>query len=92
MAEMFGRLPLRMRSYIKHILSVPGAASAYNSDNSILLRGNDASNMSPLTLYGHETGHSLDSNAYGLSTEFSSMFSFPSTQNVSRLDANLLDC
>jgi hypothetical protein len=60
MAEHFGKLPVRMRSYIRHIISVPGTASAYNSANNILIRAGP----SPMTIYGHETGHSLDADAF----------------------------
>lgn len=72
LAEMFGRLPVRMRSYLKHLVAVPGVASASTSDSTVVIVGGA---VLKITVYGHEIGHILDSHAFeGYQTGFSGMF------------------
>ena len=61
MIDTFGRIPARMRSYIKHVMAFPGGNSAFNGANSIALFGTTAKSISVMI---HEIGHSLDGNAY----------------------------
>lgn len=59
MIDIFGRLPVEMRSYIRHIIAVPGPKSAGSSGDNISMKGNIG-----ITVYVHESAHSLDSHAF----------------------------
>ncbi|KAL1868222.1 hypothetical protein VTK73DRAFT_3784 [Phialemonium thermophilum] len=63
MIDRFGRVPLQMREYIRHISHYPGAlngaAAATNSGDNIAV-GGDSMQMAILA---HEISHSLDSHA-----------------------------
>lgn len=62
MIDTFGRIPARMRSYIRHVIAIPGEGnSAFNGENSIALFGTTPKSISVMI---HEIGHSLDVNAY----------------------------
>jgi len=60
MIDVFGRLPVRVRGFVRHMVAVPGADSAYNDADNILIQGNGAHP----TLFAHEAGHSVDGNAF----------------------------
>jgi hypothetical protein len=57
--DIFGRLPVRMRSFIRHLVFIPGNTSAgSNGDNTLMVGNVD------ITVFTHEIGHSLDSHAF----------------------------
>ncbi|KAL4807440.1 hypothetical protein BDV18DRAFT_151478 [Aspergillus unguis] len=59
----FGRVPVKMRSWVRHLLTIPGANWAFNSNGNIALSGTTDKNLDVIL---HETGHSLDLlGAYG---------------------------
>jgi hypothetical protein len=60
MAQQFGRLPIQMREWIRHVVDVPGENGwAFETDGVItFIRPVDHM----LTAIIHETGHSLDGN------------------------------
>ncbi|OAA60014.1 Metallopeptidase, catalytic domain protein [Cordyceps fumosorosea ARSEF 2679] len=59
MTELFGRLPVRMRQFIRHIIALPGQRSAGSAGDNIQMNGD-----CEITVFIHETGHSLDSHAF----------------------------
>ncbi|KAI4250142.1 MAG: hypothetical protein L6R40_000314 [Gallowayella cf. fulva] len=62
LADLFGRVPVRSRSYIRHVLSIPDAyGNAYNVGDNIALKQIGADGLEVLI---HEVGHSLDAHAY----------------------------
>lgn len=61
MIDIFGRLPVNMRSYIRHIIALPGTESAGSSGDNIAIVGT----AGKLSIFAHEIGHSLDCHAYG---------------------------
>ena len=67
-----------MRSYIRHILLLPGYDHAFNDGGNIALFGNTPKSMSVMV---HEIGHSLTAEAYGGDGNFHGklILSFPST-------------
>ncbi|KAL8730865.1 MAG: hypothetical protein Q9166_003792 [cf. Caloplaca sp. 2 TL-2023] len=62
LADLFGRVPVHARQWIKHVVSLPDdGGSAYMSDNSIVMQ---QINEHGFEVFLHETGHSLDASAY----------------------------
>lgn len=59
MTELFGRMPVRMRQFIRHIIALPGQRSAGSAGDNIQMNGD-----CEITVFIHETGHSLDSHAF----------------------------
>ncbi|KAM3497257.1 hypothetical protein MY10362_009389 [Beauveria mimosiformis] len=59
MTELFGRLPVRMRQYVRHVIALPGQRSAGSAGDNIQMNGD-----CEITVFIHETGHSLDSHAF----------------------------
>ncbi|KAL2871414.1 uncharacterized protein BJX67DRAFT_377189 [Aspergillus lucknowensis] len=57
LVDTFGRMPVRMRSWVRHILTIPGDNWAFNSNGNIAFSGTTSSNLDVCL---HETGHSLD--------------------------------
>ena len=60
MIDNFGRMPVRMRDYVRHIIALPGQKSAGSNGDNIAFFG--TSNV--ISIFIHETAHSLDSHAY----------------------------
>ncbi|KAA8649363.1 uncharacterized protein ATNIH1004_005264 [Aspergillus tanneri] len=61
--DIFGRLPVRMRDWVRHVMTVPGNDYAFNLNGNIVFSGRTSTNMDVAI---HETGHSLDLlKAYG---------------------------
>ncbi|EEA25516.1 hypothetical protein TMatcc_006255 [Talaromyces marneffei ATCC 18224] len=61
--DIFGRLPVAMRSWVRHVITIPSDNYAYNSNGNIAFFGTTSGNMDVAI---HETGHSLDLlGAYG---------------------------
>ncbi|KAI5792554.1 hypothetical protein DFH27DRAFT_517103 [Peziza echinospora] len=60
MVEIFGRMPVKSRQFVRHIISIPGVISAGSSGDNIVLRGTGPNLM---TVFIHETAHSMDSHA-----------------------------
>ncbi|KAF8428524.1 hypothetical protein EV426DRAFT_543398 [Tirmania nivea] len=65
MINIFGRMPVRMRQYVRHMLAVPGVISAGSSGDNIVLKGTGPNLM---TVFVHETAHSMDSHAIPATT------------------------
>ncbi|KAL7940949.1 hypothetical protein V8C42DRAFT_200998 [Trichoderma barbatum] len=57
--DIFGRLPVRMRSFVRHMLFIGGNKSAGSSGDNVLMVG-----AVDVTVFIHEIGHSLDSHAF----------------------------
>ncbi|KAL4881635.1 hypothetical protein BJY04DRAFT_218079 [Aspergillus karnatakaensis] len=57
LVDTFGRVPARMRSWVRHVLTIPGDNWAFNSNGNIAFSGTTSSNLDVAL---HETGHSLD--------------------------------
>ncbi|KAL5043456.1 hypothetical protein BDW71DRAFT_188118 [Aspergillus fruticulosus] len=63
LVDTFGRVPVRMRSWVRHVLTIPGDNWAFNSNGNICFSGTTSQNLDVAL---HETGHSLDLlGAYG---------------------------
>lgn len=62
MVDIWGRLPVRSRSYLRHVLALPGERSGINYGVDMVLTGD--AQKAP-TLWVHETAHSLDYYANG---------------------------
>ncbi|KKK12048.1 hypothetical protein P175DRAFT_0521442 [Aspergillus ochraceoroseus IBT 24754] len=61
--DIFGRLPVRTRSWVRHVMTIPGNDWAFNSNGNIAFSGKTAGNIDVAI---HESGHSLDLlGAYG---------------------------
>ncbi|KAL6849642.1 hypothetical protein ACO1O0_009185 [Amphichorda felina] len=58
-AELWGKLPVRMRGYVRHMVFLPGENSAGSSGDNVQMNGD-----LPITVYVHETAHSLDGHAF----------------------------
>lgn len=59
MIDLFGRMPVHMREYIRHVIALPGSKSAGSSGDNIQMNG-----AVGITVFVHETGHSLDSHGF----------------------------
>ncbi|KAL8842394.1 MAG: hypothetical protein Q9170_000522 [Blastenia crenularia] len=59
MIDLFGRLPVKTRSYVRHMIALPdpNGGHAYNSNGNIALFNRVNGD---LTVFVHESGHSLD--------------------------------
>ncbi|KAL8868267.1 MAG: hypothetical protein Q9174_005100 [Haloplaca sp. 1 TL-2023] len=69
-AELFSRIPVASRSFVRHVLTVPGASEAgANSDGDIVFENLSSDDVATII---HEVGHSLDKFAYGEQLSFSS--------------------
>lgn len=78
--EIFSRIPVRARSHVKGAISLPGSKNNYAfNHNNYLVIVNVPNALSNISVYLHETGHSLDVNAYADSK--------PRLSNSSRWDA-----
>ncbi|KAL0253211.1 hypothetical protein SLS55_010183 [Diplodia seriata] len=60
MIDLFGRLPVKMRSMIRHLAAIPGNAWAYNSGDNLLFSGTTGR----ISVFAHEVGHSMDYHGY----------------------------
>ena len=60
MVDLWGRVPVRMRDYVRHLVALPGQRSAGSNGDNIAFNG--PANV--ISIFVHETGHSLDSHAY----------------------------
>ncbi|QKX57523.1 uncharacterized protein TRUGW13939_04637 [Talaromyces rugulosus] len=78
----FSQLPVAMRSWVRHVLTMPGDDSAYNANGNIAFFGGTSGSVDVAL---HETGHSLDLlGAYGdqLSTSQDWLDSYDQDSNV----------
>ncbi|RFU73335.1 hypothetical protein TARUN_8917 [Trichoderma arundinaceum] len=57
--DLFGRLPVRMRQFVRHLVFIPGNKSAGSNGDNVLMVG-----PVDITVFAHEIGHSLDSHAF----------------------------
>ncbi|GAP92152.1 putative conidiation-specific protein [Rosellinia necatrix] len=57
--DTFGKLPVHFRSFVRHMVFLPGAESAGSNGDNVQMNGN-----LPITVYIHETGHSVDSHGF----------------------------
>lgn len=63
MARQFGKMPIQMRQWVRHVVDLPDTARHAYEVNGIVTFFNPGENM--MTVIVHETGHSLDlSGAY----------------------------
>ncbi|KAK5994164.1 Conidiation-specific protein 13 [Cladobotryum mycophilum] len=70
MIEVFGRLPVRIRDYVRTTIAMPGPRSAYTySDLGDNIYFGDFQNYP--TLFVHEIGHTMDNNVYHKGSDFS---------------------
>lgn len=53
--DAFGKMPVRFRSFVRHMLFVPGTESAGSSGDNVRMNGD-----LPITVFIHETAHSFD--------------------------------
>ncbi|KAH0548026.1 hypothetical protein GP486_008232, partial [Trichoglossum hirsutum] len=60
MIDLFGRMPVRMRSFVRHLVAMPGGQSAGSNGDNIQLFGT----ANVISIFVHETGHGLDSHAF----------------------------
>ncbi|KAI5782351.1 hypothetical protein DFH27DRAFT_280189 [Peziza echinospora] len=60
MIETFGRMPVRVRQFVRHITAIPGVLSAGSSGDNIVVKGTGPNLM---TIFIHEAAHSMDSHA-----------------------------
>ncbi|KAL1639137.1 hypothetical protein SLS58_008224 [Diplodia intermedia] len=60
MIDLFGRLPVKMRSMVRHLAAIPGNPWAYNSGDNLLFSGT----VGRISVFAHEVGHSMDSHGY----------------------------
>ncbi|KAF2760472.1 hypothetical protein EJ05DRAFT_285729 [Pseudovirgaria hyperparasitica] len=67
MAELFGKLPVRHRSFVRHLSAAGGDSGAYSSGDNVFMAGDSSL---AVTVYGHEVGHSLDAHFFGNETGF----------------------
>lgn len=71
MVDLFGRIPVRARSYVRHIVAMRGQGrAAYSGGDNIALFG-DSHQMS---IFIHEVAHSLDGHAVPGKSPFNSEF------------------
>ncbi|KAM7203798.1 hypothetical protein V8F20_003804 [Naviculisporaceae sp. PSN 640] len=73
MVNQFGRLPVKMRNYVRHVISVPygGGAHAWSGVGDVMFRGS-VSDAAALTVWIHEIGHCIDNhNGVGGNSDFS---------------------
>lgn len=60
MIDLWGRLPVRMRDYVRHLIALPGTRSAGSNGDNIVFYG--PANV--ISIFVHEVAHSLDSHAF----------------------------
>ncbi|KAH7106136.1 hypothetical protein BKA62DRAFT_688974 [Auriculariales sp. MPI-PUGE-AT-0066] len=54
--ELFGRLPVHERQWVRHVMAVPGGGSAYMSNADVVFQGP----VGTPSVFQHETGHAVD--------------------------------
>lgn len=59
MVDTFGRVPVGLRSYIRHMIALPGTESAGSAGDNVQMNGN-----LEITVYVHEIAHSVDGHAF----------------------------
>ncbi|KAK4217764.1 hypothetical protein QBC37DRAFT_479401 [Rhypophila decipiens] len=73
MINQFGRLPVKMRNYVRHVISIPtgGGAHAWSGVGDIMIRG-AVTTAQALTVWIHEIAHCIDNhNGPGGTSDFS---------------------
>ncbi|KAH7106114.1 hypothetical protein BKA62DRAFT_688889 [Auriculariales sp. MPI-PUGE-AT-0066] len=56
MIDLFGRLPVHERQWIRHVIAVPGGGSAYMSTADVVFQGP----VGTPSVFQHEVGHAVD--------------------------------
>lgn len=56
MIDLFGRLPVHERQWVKNVIAVPGGGSAYMSNGIVVFQGP----VGTPSVFQHETGHAVD--------------------------------
>ncbi|CAM1510704.1 Fc.00g010390.m01.CDS01 [Cosmosporella sp. VM-42] len=57
--DTWGRLPVHFRSFVRHMLFLPGTASAGSAGDNVQMNGNLG-----ISVYTHETAHSMDGHGF----------------------------
>lgn len=57
--DIWGKVPVRMRSFVRHMVFLPGDASAGSSGDNVQMNGDLG-----ITVFIHENAHSLDPHAF----------------------------
>lgn len=56
MIDLFGRLPVHERQWVRHVIAVPGGGSAYMSSADVVFQGP----VGTPSVFQHEVGHAVD--------------------------------
>ncbi|EJD53722.1 hypothetical protein AURDEDRAFT_110488 [Auricularia subglabra TFB-10046 SS5] len=56
MIDLFGRLPVHERQWVRHVIAVPGGGSAYMSNADVVFQGP----VGTPSVFQHEVGHAVD--------------------------------
>ncbi len=64
MIDIFGRLPVHERQYIRHVVAIPGLNSAYMSNGNVVFKGS----VGAPSVFQHEVGHAVDFYKNGFQT------------------------
>jgi hypothetical protein len=70
MIDLFGRLPVHERQWVRHVMAVPGGGSAYESNADIVMQGA----VGVPSVFQHETGHAVDAYKNGVGSSSTSTF------------------
>ncbi|PVH81609.1 hypothetical protein DL98DRAFT_587225 [Cadophora sp. DSE1049] len=65
MVDVFGRIPVRERQWIQHVVAIPGPNSAYMSSAIVVFRGTATGSLG---VFQHEIGHAVDFYKNGFQT------------------------
>ncbi|EJD43987.1 hypothetical protein AURDEDRAFT_114493 [Auricularia subglabra TFB-10046 SS5] len=76
MIDLFGRLPVHERQWIRHVIAVPGGGSAYESNADVTFQGP----VGVPSVFQHEVGHAVD--GYKNSVQSSSTSTFLNAINA----------
>ncbi|KAH7106131.1 hypothetical protein BKA62DRAFT_668832 [Auriculariales sp. MPI-PUGE-AT-0066] len=70
MGQLFGRLPVHERQWVRHVMAVPGGGSAYAVNADVVFEGN----TDAVSIFQHEVGHLVDAYNNGFSANESPAF------------------
>ncbi|KAK0116369.1 hypothetical protein ONS95_013389 [Cadophora gregata] len=57
MVDIFGRIPVKERQWVQHVVAIPGPSSAYMSNAIVVFKGTAAGSIG---VFQHEIGHAVD--------------------------------
>ncbi|KZV85503.1 hypothetical protein EXIGLDRAFT_726077 [Exidia glandulosa HHB12029] len=70
MIDLFGRLPVHERQWIRHVVAVPGGGSAYELNADVVFQGP----VGTPSVFQHEVGHAVDFYKNGFQSSGTSQF------------------